>query len=160
VEIHFSENRLTELRDVQPFLFELLKEIVVVAGSTDPRVEARFFPLPIADGDESGLADDWNAYVQPGLQDGFREARDVVQADLRGASARGDNYFLEIAFPHIEAWLSALNQARLAISEEHGFGERELSEEIPPAIGSLRDRALLQMHFYGMLQEWFVRSLE
>lgn len=160
MEIHFSENRLTELRDVQPFLFELLKEIVVVASSIDPRVEARFFPAPVAKDDDSGLADDWSAYVQPGLQEGFREARDVVQADLRRASARGDHYSIEIAFTHIEAWLSALNQARLAISEEHGFGEKELSEEIPPAIESRRDRALLQMHFYGMLQEWFVRSLD
>jgi len=159
VEIHACENNLTEFRQVPPLLFDLLKDIAAAGGSTDPRVEGRLYPMPMDEADDEGMNEDWSAFVQPDLQAGFQAARDVVQADLRRASADGDFWTVEIPFSHTDAWLSALNQARLAIAEENGFGEKELAEELSMETESPRDRALLQMHFYGMIQEWFVRIL-
>jgi hypothetical protein len=160
VEIHVSEKRVTEFRDVPPFLFDLLKEIGTAGASMDPRVEGRLYPSPVDRSDDAMIREDWNAFVQPDLQAGFQAARDTVQADLRGASNDAGLWTLEIPANHIEAWLNALNQARLAISEENHFGENELAEELSLQPESSRDRALLQMHFYGMIQEWFVRILD
>lgn len=160
MEILVSENRQTEFRGVPPFLFDLLKDIAPAGASTDPRAESRLFPPPVRHGDDAGILEDWNAFVQPGLQQEFQAARDVVQADVRRASHDGSTWALEIPFQHAEAWLNALNQARLAIAEEHGFGDGELMADLPSVIEGPRDRALFQMHFYGMIQEWFVKFLD
>ena len=60
---------------------------------------------------------------------------------------------------HLEAWIHALNQARLALAARHDFSERELEREIP-AEGDDRAFALFQIHFYGLLQEFFLRQLD
>jgi hypothetical protein len=60
---------------------------------------------------------------------------------------------------HIDHWLSALNQARLALVESHGFSEAEMSHQ-PENLEDLRDYALLQLSIYGLMQEWLVSLLD
>jgi hypothetical protein len=60
---------------------------------------------------------------------------------------------------HLEAWIHALNQARLALSARFGFTERDMEDAIPIE-GDQRALALFQVHFYGFLQECFLRQLE
>jgi hypothetical protein len=60
---------------------------------------------------------------------------------------------------HLEAWIHALNQARLALAARHEFAERELEREVPTE-GGERALALFQIHFYGLLQEFFLRQLD
>ena len=61
---------------------------------------------------------------------------------------------------HSEAWLNALNQARLAIAAKYDFTEAELCDHYRSPIGSRRDLSLFQVNFYGFLQEFILREME
>ena len=152
-----TEEGALDLEEIPPFLFELLQAVPIRAASSDPRVESRFFPAPAQD---EGLIEDWKALVQPELQVTFLSAREVVQADLRGATELEDGFGLEIPSNHMDPWLSTLNQARLAIAEENHFGEKEMAEEISPDTANPRSLALFQISFYGFLQECLVKMQE
>jgi hypothetical protein len=59
---------------------------------------------------------------------------------------------------HLEAWLNALNQARLVIVEESNFSEADLDHREPPDLDTRRGLSLLKIHFYGHLQELLVEA--
>jgi len=149
-----TEEGALALEEIPPFLFELVKAVPVRADSSDPRVENRFYPAPALD---DLLVEDWKSLVHPELQSMFLSAREVVQADLRSAMELEDEFSMEIPADHMDAWLSALNQARLAIAEENHFGEKDLGEEISPDTSDPRSIALFQISFYGFLQECLVK---
>jgi len=149
-----TEKGALDLEEIPPFLYELLQAIPRRAASSDPRVNSRFFPAPAQD---ELLLEDWKSLVQPELQATFLSAREVVQADLRGASELEEGFSMEIPPNHMDAWMSALNQARLAIAEENGFGEQEMAEEVSPDASDPRSLSLFQISFYGFLQECLVK---
>jgi hypothetical protein len=142
------------LNEIPPFLFWLLSEIPARASSNDPRVEGRFFPDPAADED---LVQDWKSLVHPELHELFQSARETVRADLRSASEKDGTHALRIPPSHADAWLGALNQARLAIAEESGFDEKDMAAEPAPTPDDPRAIALFQISFYGFIQEILVR---
>lgn len=149
-----TEEGALDIEEIPPFLFELLNAIPLRAASGDPRVESRFFPDPAKD---EILVEDWKTLVHPELHAAFLSAREVVQADLREASELDEGFSMEIPANHMDAWLSALNQARLAIAEENGFGENDMAEEISPDTSDPRSLALFQISYYGFLQECLVK---
>ena len=149
-----TEEGALDLEEIPPPLYELLNAIPLRAGSGDPRVESRFFPAPSQD---ELLIEDWKSLVQPELQATFLSAREVAQEDLRRASELEGGFSMKIPKNHMDAWLSALNQARLAIAEENHFGEKDLAEEAAPDSSNSRSLALFQISFYGFLQECLVK---
>lgn len=157
MELQISADGTMTLRAINPFFFALFQEIVQHAASNNPEVEERFFPSPVNDPQENSLAEDWKSLVHPELNANFRAARDVVQADLRLASKKKKEFSFKIPAKHADAWISALTQARLSLAEEHHFGEADLAAEVPQEISDIRSYALLQIHFYGFLQEWLVK---
>jgi hypothetical protein len=137
-------------------LFEILCSIREPVESGDPLVESRLFPQPSENADEDDLLDDWKSLVEPDLHDSFLAARESVAADLRGAQKNSDgSYHFTIPRSHLDNWLSALNQARLALAEIHQFTEAELSRA-PDDLSDPREFALMRMGVYGTLQEWLV----
>ncbi len=145
---------------VDPLFLRLLGEIRSSAELDDPRVEARFFQTPSTDPENDELREDWKSLIEPELHTAFGAARDAVEADLRRAeSGSPANRSLLIPRPHIDHWLGALNQARLALFEFHKFSEKEMSRS-PIEPSDPREHALLQMHVYGLLQEWLVSVLD
>jgi hypothetical protein len=157
-EVSIQKNGALKFDFVAPQLYEILCGIREAAETPDPRVEARFFPEP-SEGDDS-LAEDWKAFVQPDLHEGFQSARETVAADLRGAKERKTGHFtFTIPKAHIDAWLSALNQARLALAEAHGFGDAEMSRG-PRDQSEPRETALFRLMVYGLLQERLVATLD
>lgn len=142
------------LEEIPTFLLELLREVPVRAASKHPGVEERFLPDPAND---DGIREDWKALVQPELMALFQSDRETVQADLRGVAAKKKGAALRIPKNHSDAWMGALNQARLAIAEEGGFGEADLAVDVAPDQGDPRAMALFQVGFYGFLQECLIR---
>lgn len=69
------------------------------------------------------------------------------------------NRTLRIPSKHADAWLSALNQARLVIAAKNNFTESELNDHFRSPIGSRRDLSLFQVNFYGFLQEFILREM-
>ena len=157
MNVQVSKDGAFGLSEINPFLFDLLREIVLCAASSDPRAEARLYPSPVEGNQMPDLLEDWKSLVQPELHAAFQQARDVVQADLRHATETDEGFEFQIPRHHSDAWMSALNQARLALAEENHFSETELTTEVASALDDRRKMILLQMNFYAFLQEWLVQ---
>ena len=147
------------LLDLNMVLCELLHQIVPSAEpGDDPAANARLFPSPTG-GTEAEFDGEWRSYVEPGLRELFQSHLDIVKSDLselpRGAS--DELYSLRIPVAHLEHWIGALNQARLALASRHDFGEKEM--ESSPPLNEARGLVLFQIHIYGLLLDWFLREL-
>jgi hypothetical protein len=100
--------------------------------------------------------------VQPELRRLFRTATETVAGDLEQLSGNEKtfaNRTLRIPAKHADAWLSALNQARLVIAAKYNFTDGELCDHYRSPIGSRRDLSLFQVNFYGFLQEFILREV-
>jgi hypothetical protein len=151
-----------EISELDPFLAELLRQI---PGSTKsegvPAAEERLFTPPAASHEEE-FCGEWKLYVQPELRRLFRSATATVAADLEqlnGKEKTFANCTLRIPAKHADAWLNALNQARLVIAAKNNFTDGELCDHYRSPIGSRRDLSLFQVNFYGFLQEFILREL-
>ena len=128
-----------EISELDPFLAELLRQI---PASANP---------------------EWKMYVEPELRRLFQSATETVADDLEqlnGDEKTFANRTLRIPAKHSDAWLSALNQARLVIAAKNNFTENELNDHFRSPIGSRRDLSLFQVNFYGFLQEFILREQE
>ncbi len=111
---------------------------------------------------EKELCKEWTQLVHPELRRLFETATDTVANDLKplnGNSKPFANCTLRIPTRNAEAWLSALNQARLVVAAKYGFSEGELSDHYRSPIGSRRDLGLFQVNFYGFLQEFILHEM-
>src|SRR5207237_8702735 len=93
----------------------------------------------------------------------FETAIETVAIDLEelnGNEKSLANRTLPIPDKPADAWLSALNHARLVIAAKNNFTENELNDHFRSPIGSRRDLSLFQVNFYGFLQEFILRETE
>ena len=148
------------LRHIPPVLADLLRQIPHCLTGESDEEDARIFPSPSADPAESQLREDWTAYVEPELHEWFLSSRQVVEADLRGMKEKEGGYYVELPYKHSEAWLNALNQARLGLAARFQFTEQDLDHNGPLTVQTERDYALLQMNFYAALQQWLIEVIE
>jgi hypothetical protein len=152
-----------EISELDPFLAELLRQ---VPESTDAcGVEAaqqRLFSLP-ALSSEQEICAEWKVYVEPELRRLFQTATQTVAVDLQqlnGSAKPFANCTLRIPAQNADAWLNALNQARLVIAAKYNFNESDLCDHYRSPIGSRRDLGLFQVNFYGFLQEFILHELK
>lgn len=154
------EGEILQISNLDPFLAELLRQIPLSTNSEGaPEAEARLFTKPSA---EKEICSEWKSYVEPELRRLFRSASETVAADLaqlNGNEKSLRNRTLRIPLEHADAWLNALNQARLTIAAKNKFTEDELNDHDRSPIGSRRDLSLFQINFYGFLQEFILREI-
>jgi len=159
MEIHRNGDAL-QIADVDPFLAELLRQIPASANPEGvDEAERRLFSAP---SEEKELCAEWKSYVEPELRRLFRSATETVALDLaqlNGNEKSLRNRTLNIPFEHADAWLNALNQARLVIAAKYKFSDDELNDHDRSPIGSRRDLSLFQVNFYGFLQEFILREM-
>jgi hypothetical protein len=162
--MEFRRNgEVLELSELDPFLAELLRQIP--ASTKCEGIEAaeqRVHSRP-AEPSEKEICAEWKVYVEPELRRLFRSATETVTSDLQqlnGSERPFANCTLRIPTEHAEAWLNALNQARLVIAAKNNFNEGELCDHYRSPIGSRRDLSLFQVNFYGFLQEFILRETE
>jgi hypothetical protein len=152
-----------EISELDPFLAELLRQIPASANPEGvPAAEERLFSPP-ADQNEKEICAEWKLYVKPELRRLFQTATETVAADLKQLSGNEKmfaNRTLRIPSRHADAWLSALNQARLVIAAKCRFTDAELCDHYRSPIGSRRDLSLFQVNFYGFLQEFILREVD
>jgi hypothetical protein len=162
MEIRRRKNQI-EISELDPFLAELLRQIPASANPDGtPAAEQRLFSSPTT-GKDAEICAEWKMYVEPELRRLFQSATETVAGDLEqlnGNEKSLANRTLRIPAKHSDAWLSALNQARLAIAAKNNFTETELNDHFRSPIGSRRDLSLFQVNFYGFLQEFILRELE
>jgi Domain of unknown function (DUF2017) len=151
-----------EISDLDPFLAELLRQVPVSADPKGvPAAEQRLFTPP-ADSAETEICKEWKMYVEPELRRLFRSATETVAADLKqlgGNEKQFANRTLRIPAKNTDAWLNALNQARLALAAKYNFTDSELCDHYRSPVASRRDLSLFQVNFYGFIQEFILRAI-
>ena len=156
-------NDYIEISELDPFLAELLRQIPASANPEGlEAAEQRLFSSP-TNGKEPEICAEWKLYVEPELRRLFQTATETVAADLEQLNGNEKNLStrtLCIPSKHADAWLNALNQARLVIAAKYNFTDGELGEHFRSPIGSRRDLSLFQVNFYGFLQEFILRELD
>jgi hypothetical protein len=99
--------------------------------------------------------------VRPELQHLFISSRNTVKEDLKKLSnLPGRLGRLVVSRAHSDAWLNALNQARLILATKFNFTDRELSMHEAPKWFSRRDLVLQQINFYAEIQERIIDAIE
>lgn len=146
-----------ELREMHPLFASLLVELPKVA-SRHKKAQARLYPDPTGGRGHEQLRRDWQEHVRPGLESLFSANRDVVARDIESLGRNGQGTKVVIPADHIDAWLNALNQARLVIVEENRFSETDLDHRELPDLATRRGLSLLKIHFYAHLQELLVEA--
>jgi len=145
------------LSEIDPALRSVLDQIPYAADPLDnAAARERLYPEPATGADASGIREEWNEYVRPELHAWFHTAVDVVIADLQKLDEKGE---LLISAAHVDAWLNALNQARLSLAARHNVTEADMDRQMPYVLKNDRDYALFQIHIYGLLQEYLVRGI-
>jgi hypothetical protein len=160
MEFYETDDGRLGMREIPPVVSELLQQVPHWVDLESEEIEERLFPSPATGASEAELRSDWQAFVEPELHEFFQTTRQVVEADLRGMTEEDGAYMVEFSIKHADAWLNALNQARLALAARHGFEEADLAGREPREIRDERDLALFQIHFYGMIQHWLLEILE
>jgi hypothetical protein len=151
------------ISDLDPFLAELLRQIPesTKADGVDAANE-RLFTTPAADS-EREICAEWKLYVEPELRRLFESSTETIAGDLEqlnGSAKPFANCTLRIPTCNSDAWLNALNQARIVIAAKFNFSDVDLRDHYRSPIGSRRDLSLFQVHFYGFLQEFILREME
>lgn len=142
------------------FFVELLRQVPVSAEPGDSEAaRERLYPAVTSDARSN---EDWRAYVHPELKEMFATASETVREDLENfeqLDETQENYSFEIPSDHFDQWLNVLNQARLSLAARFEFEEKEMSQNGPRTIETVRDLSLFQVHFYGFLQECLLQDM-
>jgi hypothetical protein len=106
-----------------PLLVASLLEVPELLENPEGPVRKRLFPEPAEDRKQ---CEDWERLVHPDLFALLASAREIVARDLRGLEPGEPfqgipRWRLEIPPAHVNAWISALNAARLALGALHGI---------------------------------------
>lgn len=101
---------------------------------------------------EEAGAEDWKEFVVPDLREAFQDELAQVGAAIESAifNAAGEPGPLWIAQEDGFPWYSALNQARLALEEQHHFGALEWLD--PKGLKPARRDAFIRTRFYCAVQ--------
>lgn len=150
-------SRALELGQIHPLFAGLLADLPREAARHE-KAGGRLFPDPTGGSGGDEMRHDWNEHVRPELEKLFASSREVVARDVARLGEDPENLKLVIPRDHIDAWLNALNQARLIIVEENGFTDADLDHREPPDLSTPRGLSLLKIHFYAHLQELLVEE--
>lgn len=160
MEFEMTSEGAYRIHSIHPYVAELLRQIPLIAQTDTPEVANRFFPSPTHDPEQTALHDDWKAIVQPDLQNHFVESRDIVTADLRTLKQSDDTFSLQIPAHHADAWINAVNQARIILTLQHQFTEDETNTFPVTPLTTKRDLARLQLAAYDQLLFWLLEDAE
>ncbi|MGH8045951.1 MAG: DUF2017 family protein, partial [Chthoniobacterales bacterium] len=103
---------------------------------------------------------DWKAFVEPGLHEHFRSTRDAVTADIKAMTEKKGAFELVIPPKHFDAWLNALNQARLALAADLGFDEKLLASTDTPDLGNDPALTVFRINLYAFMQQCLIEQME
>lgn len=162
MEFHLSGKSRLGFRHIHPLLAELVRSLpaVIDPETLSDAAEQRIYPAPVTGENFDDLRADWKAFVEPGLQEHFRSARDIVSADLKSLTQKKDEFEFTIPAKHAEAWLNVLNQARLALAADLGFDEQVLGANEPPDLSSERGLTAFRINLYAFMQQCLIEQLE
>jgi hypothetical protein len=157
LRVHPVDEKRIRISGIEPFFAECLQQLPEILEKRDaPAVRKRLFPAPT--GNDERANEDWKRLVETDLRHLFVSAGEIVVRDLTGLQPESaGNARLQVTFPveHVNAWMSALNQARLILGELHGVKERDMdAQDFDPR--DPKQTAVLKIHIFGCLLHLFV----
>jgi len=146
--------RISGIPPVLTFMLRELPEILELRDSPDAR--ARLFPDPTASDEVTN--DEWRQVTAPELRHLFVSAGETVARDLTALTADEsgpEEHQVTFSVVHVNAWMNALNQARLILAAVHEIGDKDMNRsDFDPK--SSKDVAALRIHLLGYLLHLFV----
>jgi hypothetical protein len=158
LRVRALDQKRVRISGLHPFLANCLVELPHILEQRDaPAAHARLFPDPTRD--DANANREWQQIVAPELRHLFESAGETVARDLTTLQpeVRHQEY-LQITFPaeHVNAWMNALNQARLILGELYAVDERDF-ELLNLGQPTAKTIAVLKIQLLGDLLYLFVR---
>jgi hypothetical protein len=154
-----------EMGEMRELELHLLSSVAVAADTSGhEKARQRLFPdRATTEGEDTTGAGDWKEFVVPGLERAFKDAVEVVNGDLAAVERTvvgGEEIFrVKVPVDHTEHWYSALNQARLVLTEKYDLPASE--DEFLDASAVFDDRWLAgaQSHLYAVIQTFLLEAV-
>ena len=149
------------LDSLDPWFVVILRELPALLDRDQPdAAHRRVYPVP-SDDDEQ--ASEWKRLVHPELFALVATAQDVVRRDLEKLEMEelemGElSGSITIPAKHVNAWISALNVARLTLGAVHEFDEDDMEGRGPTDFGD-RDMARVKVYLMGWLQQMLIEEI-
>ena len=145
LRVYAVDDKHLRISGLDPLLARCLYRVPEILDQRDrPEIRARLFPDPLPGEAETNA--EWHRLMDADLEHLFLSAGEIVARDLTGLQADQ----LTVPAEHHRAWMSALNQARLILGEQHGITESDLNRT-DLDLHQARDRAVLEIHVLGLL---------
>ena len=139
-----------------------LPEVLAPEFQDDEAVKERLYPEPSGDEEQKK---EWIKFVYPELFALIVDARTVVTRDLGGlVPCEEEELFgaweMNIPKKHVNAWISALNAARLSIGAKHGVEEEDMADDEPVEDDAWTEKrvAVTKIHLLGWLQQMILED--
>ncbi len=142
---------------LEPYMVNCLLSLIEILDDIDGSpARDRLYPKPTQADDKINA--EWERLVTPELRHLFVEATETVARDLTALKPDPKNPALsELSFPapHISAWMSAVNQARLVLAESFEVTEADMNRMDFPILDA-KAIAIMKIHLLGALLALFV----
>ena len=140
---------------IPPLLDAVLRELPSFLGPEQPdAAKKRLFPDPGGDPEQ---VEEWRRTQHPELFALLADARAIVERDLASLTIARGGSKLSIPADHLNAWISALNAARLALGAVHEVTSADMESDTEPAPDT-RGLAILRIHLYAWLQATLIEG--
>jgi Domain of unknown function (DUF2017) len=127
IDVTLEQPELELIRDLPEQL-----RVLYEGDHADPARE-RLFPRAYLDPTEEQAEQEWQELVHPDLLAGRLEALERLAKTVEGAApARRDRVVIHVAPDDVQAWLSVLNDARLALGTRLGVTDDTDVTEVSP----------------------------
>jgi hypothetical protein len=159
LSIELAGEKYLRITGIDPLLAGSLFELPRLLEQRDrPPSRHRLYPHPFRP--DPPANEEWHRLMDDDLHHLFVSAGETVERDLTGLepdSHHKQHRQLLLTAAHGNAWMSALNQARLILAEQHAVTEADMTnEELDPHRD--KDRALFKIHVLGYLLQLFVEQ--
>lgn len=125
-----SENQLV-ITGIPPLLVMCLRELPdILKQRNTPAVQKRLFPS-LTD-DDMKANEDWENLIVPELQHLFASAGETLAHDLatlKKESTKPSSFRVLLPATNLNAWISAINEARLILGELFDITEQDMQQE-------------------------------
>lgn len=138
---------------------ETLTGVPMLLESTDPRVRERLLPDTF---DEESEQEHWQKHAVPELERLFSTRAQVVRRDLAAMQKlpKSATQVLFVPDKHANAWLAALNAARLALFVLNDLTGKHLEPEGFGTGTPKQQEAILRIHLLAEIQSVLLGDFE
>ncbi len=145
--------------DLTPASVDTLKAVPMLIESADVRVRERLLPETCSDPEDEAQ---WRRHSVPELERLFLSRAQLVRRDLAGLRkiAKSQNQVMLVPDAHVNAWLAALNAARLALFVLNDLTAEHLEAEGFATASPKQQEAMLRIHLLAELQSVLLGDFE